>query len=75
MVFMQSVKDMTVQELRELIAQVVEEKVRELLADPDEGLSLRPEVEKRLRASLSESPKSRRTVPAAEVARRLGVDW
>jgi len=71
---MQTVKDMSVEELRDLIAQVVEEKFRELLVDPDEGLSLRPEVEERLRASLSEPRKSRRTIPAAEVARRLGVD-
>lgn len=72
---MQTVKDMKIRDLKDLIAEVVEEKFRELLADPDVGLSLRAEVEKRLRASLSESPKSRRTIPAAEVARRLGVDW
>ena len=72
---MQTVKGMTVQDLKDLIGEVVEEKFRELLADPDEGLPLRPEVEKRLRASLNQPRKSRRTVPAAEAAGRLGVEW
>ena len=70
---MQTVKDMTVEELKELVAQVVEEKFRELLVDPDEGLSLQPEVEKRLRASLSQPLKSRRTTSAADVARRFNA--
>ena len=72
---MQAVKDMSPQDLKELIAEVVEEKFREMLVDPDEGLAFRPEVEKRLRASLRQPRKSRRTIPAADVARRLGVEW
>jgi len=73
--FMQTVKDMTVRELKEIIGNVVEEKFRALLVDPDAGLSLEPEVEKRLRASLRQLRKSRRTIPAADIARRLGVNW
>ena len=71
---MQTVKDLSVDELWELIAQVVEEKFRELLVDPDAGLSLRPEVEKRLRASLSQSPKSRNTISATDVAHRFNAE-
>ena len=74
-VFMRTVKDMTVRELKKMIGSVVEKKFRELLVDPDEGLSLEPEVEKRLRASLTLTRKSRRTVPVAEVARRFRVEW
>lgn len=70
-----TVKNMSAQELKRLIGEVVEEKFRELLVDPDEGLSSQPEVEKRLRASLTQPRKSRRAVPAAEVARRLHVEW
>ncbi len=72
---MQTVKDMTPEDLKELIAEVVEEKVRELLADPDEGLVIRPEVEKRLRSSLTQPRKLRRTVPVVEIARRFRVEW
>ena len=72
---MQTVKDMTVQDLKDLIAEVVEEKLRELLGDPDEGLSLRPEVQEYLQRTLTESPDSRQTVSAAELARRMGRDW
>jgi len=39
---MQTVKDLSVEELRTLIAEVVEEKFREILTDPDAGLALRP---------------------------------
>jgi len=71
---MSTIKDLSVEELKALIEGVVEEKLSELVGDPDEGLILRPEVEKRLRKSLRTS-KSRSRVPAAEVARRLGLVW
>lgn len=69
---MPKVKDMSVQELRELMGNVVEEKLRDLLGDPDEGLELRPEVRERLLDSLHHPRSSRQTVSADEVARRLG---
>lgn len=69
---MPKIKDLSVQELRELIGDVVEDKLRELLGDPDEGLELRPEVRERLLNSLHEPRRSRQTVPAEEVAHRLG---
>ncbi len=72
---MASVKDISIDELRALIGEVVEEKLGELLGDPDAGLVLRPEVQKWLRRTLRRSKDSRRAVPAAEVARRFGIDW
>jgi hypothetical protein len=72
---MRSVKDLTEDELRSLIAQVVEEKLQDLLGDPDAGLSLRQEVQERLHRSLNQPSASRQVVSAAEVARRLGVEW
>jgi len=47
------VKDLTTDDLRALIADVVEEKLKEPLGDPDWGLELRPEVAERLRKSLA----------------------
>ena len=43
-----TVSDMTTTELRQLVSSVVEEKLIELLGDPDEGLGFRESVRKRL---------------------------
>ena len=72
---MQTVKDLSVEDLRKLIGDVLEEKLRELLGDPDAGLLLRPEIRERLLRTLNQPQDSRQTIPAGEVARRLGVDW
>ena len=72
---MQTVKDLSVEELRALIADVVEETLRDLVGDPDAGLELRPEVRERLLKTLNQPGESRRAVPASEVARQLGADW
>lgn len=72
---MQTVRDLSIEELRALIADVVEETLRDLVGDPDAGLELRPEVRERLLKTLTQPRESRRTVPASEVARQIGVDW
>jgi hypothetical protein len=71
---MQTVKDLTIEEFKAVVGEVVEEKLRELLADPDAGLSLRPEIEARLREQLQNPQLDGGTIPAAEVARRLGLE-
>jgi len=72
---MAALKNISVEELRALVGEVVDEKLREFLGDPDEGLDLRPEVRKRLLKSLRQPKESRETVSAAEAARRLGLEW
>jgi hypothetical protein len=72
---MPTVNELTIDDLKALIEEVVEEKLQEMLRDPDEGLSLRPEVEERLVKSLNQPKESRRTVSAQEVARDLGLNW
>jgi len=72
---MATFKDLSIEELRALIADVVEEKLRELVGDPDAGLELRPEVRERLLKTLNRPRESRRTVPASEVASQFGADW
>ena len=67
------VKDLTTDDLRALIADVVEEKLKELLGDPDWGLELRPEVAERLRKSLAAIERGEETRPLEEVAKRLGI--
>ena len=72
---MSMVGELSIEERRALIGEVVEEKLREMLGDPDEGLALRPEIQGRLIKSLDQPKESRETVTATEVARRLGLDW
>ena len=71
---MQTVKDLTIDEFKAVVGEVVEEKLRELLADPDAGLSLRPEIEARLREQLQNPQLNGESISAAEVARRLGLE-
>jgi hypothetical protein len=71
---MQTLKDLTIDEFKAVVGEVIEEKLRELLADPDAGLSLRPEIEARLREQLQNPQLDGESIPAAEVARRLGLE-
>ncbi|HMD98329.1 MAG TPA: hypothetical protein VKM93_13490 [Terriglobia bacterium] len=72
---MAALKNISVEELRALAGDVVDEKLREFLGDPDEGLALRPQVRKRLLKSLRQPKESRETVSAAEAARRLAMEF
>ena len=65
------VAEMTVDELKSLVQEVARRTVLEMLTDPDEGLELREEMEQRLRSSLAATD----TIPAAEVAAELGLEW
>ena len=62
------VTDLTIDELKKLIREAVDEKFKEILLDPDNGLELRDEVEQRLKASLA----SKERIPLEEVKKRLG---
>lgn len=57
---------------REQIEGIVEEKLKEMLGDPDEGLELRKAVRERLEKSLAKPGKA---IPAADAARKLGLKW
>jgi len=72
---MQTVKDLSIEELKAVIGEVVEEKLRELLTDPDAGLALRPEVQERLLRDLQEPQREGENIPAADLARRRGLEW
>jgi hypothetical protein len=72
---MQTVKDLSVEELKAVIAEVVEEKLREVLSDPDAGLAFRPEVRERLLKDLEEPQVDGENIPASELARQRGLEW
>ena len=47
------VKELSVEQLKALIQEAVEEKLQEILGDPDQGLELKEDVKERLRRSLA----------------------
>lgn len=65
------VTELSLEELKAFIDQTVDMRLEELLGDPDAGLDIKPEVIDAIR----KSRRSRATVPAAEVAKRLGLRW
>jgi len=73
---MSSVADLTVDELKELIREVVAQTIRELLADPDAGLELRENFKIELQQSLEAVQAGAKTRPIQEVYRGFlkGID-
>lgn len=72
---MQTVKDLTIDELKAVIGDVVEEKLRELLLDPDAGLDLLSEVQERLLKDLQTPERKGENISVEELARRRGLEW
>jgi hypothetical protein len=66
-----TVADMTATELRALVSSVVEEKLLELLGDPDEGLVLRESLRKRLLRQKRAVAKDERGEALETAVRRL----
>lgn len=63
------IDDMTIEEFKTLIGEVVEEKLKTLLFEPDHGLELKEEIEVRLKASLD----SKERFSLEEVKHKLGL--
>jgi len=59
-----------VEELKPIVDILVEEKLLEMLDDPDKDLKLRPEIEARLKKSLGSSQKN---ISVEKVAAKLGL--
>jgi hypothetical protein len=70
-----TLRDLSVEQFRGLVRESVRQALRELLEDPDAGLALRPAFTRRLRRSLAYLDGGGKTVPAEEMARRLGLKW
>jgi hypothetical protein len=63
--------DLTAEELKALVSGMVDDRLRELLGDPDLGLELVDTV----RARLKESLMSTERLTGDEVAEKLGLHW
>jgi len=71
----QTINELTVDELREIIREVVSQALHELLADPDAGLELQESLRESLQRSISEVRAGLQTTPAETVAAQLGLEW
>jgi predicted house-cleaning noncanonical NTP pyrophosphatase (MazG superfamily) len=65
------VKELTIEQLKTLIEDTVEERLQEYLGDPDEGLEIKDEVIRKLK-SHKESSKPR--IPIEQVAKKYGIE-
>jgi len=70
-----TVANLTIDQFKILIKDVVKQTIFELLNDPDEGLELREAIKLRLQQSLTEIKDGAETIPAQEVAAKLGLEW
>lgn len=69
------VKELTVEQFKDLVQEAIEEKLEEIIGDPDTGLELREDIKERLRNSLAARQRGEKGIPIEEVARQAGLDW
>ena len=70
---MSSVARMTKDQFREMLGETIEQKLIELLGDPDEGCAIRQSVRTRLLRQKRKVAKGERGEPLEEVVHRLGL--
>lgn len=68
-----NVGQLSTDELKEIIGSVVEQKLKEILGDPDEGLEMRTEVQNRLLRQKKAVADGERGEELEEVAKRLRI--
>jgi len=64
------VKELTVEQFKDLVQEAIEEKLEEIIGDPDLGLELREDIKERLRNSLAARQRGEKGIPIEEVATR-----
>ena len=69
------ISDLTVDEFRALMHDIVRETLDEMLNDPDEGLSLRDGSEEALQRSIKAVNEGGQTYSADDAAKQLGIKW
>ncbi|HEV8540551.1 MAG TPA: hypothetical protein VGQ60_05255 [Nitrospiraceae bacterium] len=63
--------DLTLEELKELVKGIVDDRLRELLGDPDLGMEMGEAIRARLKQSLASSAR----ITGEEVAEKIGLRW
>ena len=70
-----TVADLTIDEFKKLIREVAIQTLSEMFGNPDEGLELNDEFKLEFQRSLATVETGGKTIPAREVAARLGLTW
>jgi hypothetical protein len=65
------ISDLSLDELKELVWGLVDDRLRDLLGDPDLGLPMSDAIRTRLKNSLASTTR----VTGEEMAERLGLRW
>jgi len=63
--------DLTLEELKALVKGIVDDRLRELLGDPDLGMEMGEAIRARLKQSLASSAR----LTGEDVAEKLGLRW
>ncbi|TAJ09987.1 MAG: hypothetical protein EPO61_04550 [Nitrospirae bacterium] len=66
-----NLSDLTPEQLRELVSGIVDDRLRDLLGDPDLGLTLGEAARIRLKGSLASTTR----LTGEDVAEKLGLRW
>ena len=69
------VADLSVNEFKELVREVVLQTLSEMIVDPDEGMELRDDFAEELQHSLATAAANGETIPAIKVAENMGITW
>jgi hypothetical protein len=69
------VSELSVEQLKALVQEAVEEKLWEILGDPDQGLTLRADVVEKLKHSLATVEYEKKMIPAEQVAEKTKLKW
>jgi hypothetical protein len=67
------VKDMTVEQLRDLIRHTVEQCLEEYFGDPDAGLEVKEEVRQKLLESINRKQAGESSIEPGGVYRKIGM--
>lgn len=66
---------MSIDEMKSLVSELVEEKLTELLGDPDSESELKESVKRRLIASFESEAQGNKGESAEEFVEKLGLKW
>lgn len=69
------VADLTIDQFKDLMRQVVSETISEMIDDPDEGLELREDIKAQLQRSIAAVQAGGETISAEAMAAKLGLEW
>jgi hypothetical protein len=70
-----TINDLTVDQLKALVREVVIQTLAEMFCDPDEGLELRDDIKIKIQRSLADVKAGENIIPAEDVAAKLGLTW